>query len=279
MSFDRRITPHRPDLADERLRGLVEAERFAAGTAMRVVAPSAPLRRHPSPDALLDTEALMGEVVTVYDEHEGFAWGQLAADGYVGYLPAAALGPPGTEPTHRVGALRSFLFPGPNLKLPPTGFLSFGARVAVVDRQGAYARIDTGDFLYAPHLEGLDAVAADFVAVAERFLETPYYWGGKTSLGIDCSGLLQTALAAVGIPAPRDSDLQQAELGAPVDRSGLRRGDLVFWKGHVGIMVDGTRFVHANGFHMTTLIEPLAEAEARILASGAGPITALKRIG
>jgi len=246
---------------------------------MRVVAPSAPVRRHPSPDALRDTEALMGEAVTVYDEHEGFAWGQLASDGYVGYLPTAALAPPGPAPTHKIRALRSFLFPGPNLKLPPTGFVSLGTKVSVVDRQGAYARLDTGAFVYAPHLEDLDARAPDFVAVAERFLETPYFWGGKTSLGIDCSGLLQTALAAAGIAAPRDSDMQQAELGRPVDRADLRRGDLVFWKGHVGIMVDAQSFVHANGFHMTTLIEPLAGAEARILGSGAGPITALKRIG
>ncbi|HEX2509095.1 MAG TPA: peptidase P60, partial [Microvirga sp.] len=138
MSFDRRITPFRPDLADERLRGRVEAERFSAGRLRRVTAPSAPVRRHPAPDAPLDTEALMGERVTVYDDHEGWAWGQLEADGYVGYLPSAALDEPGPEATHKVRALRGFVFPGPNLKLPHAGFLSLGARVAVTDIQGDY---------------------------------------------------------------------------------------------------------------------------------------------
>jgi Bacterial dipeptidyl-peptidase Sh3 domain/NlpC/P60 family len=281
MSFDRRITPFRPDLADERLRGRVEAERFSAGRLRRVTAPSAPVRRHPAPDAPLDTEALMGERVTVYDDHEGWAWGQLEADGYVGYLPSAALDEPGLEPTHKLCALRGFVFPGPNLKLPHAGFLSLGARVAVTDIQGDYARLATGGFVYRPILEAVDACEPDFVAVAERFLHTPYLWGGKTSLGLDCSGLVQTALGAAGIASPRDSDQQEKALGEPVeirpDLSGLRRGDLVFWNGHVGIMVDASHLIHANGHHMTTLIEPLVVAEERIRTRIYGPITSVKR--
>ena len=282
MTFDRRITPHRPDLADERLRGQVEAERFATGTARRVIAPSAPLRRHPSPDAPLDTEALMGERVTVYDEHEGWAWAQLETDGYVGYVPTAALGDPGPAPTHRIAPLRTFLFPGPNLKLPPLGFVSLGARVSVVAAEGDYARLDTGAFVYAPHLSPIDAGEPDFVAVAERFLHAPYLWGGKTSLGLDCSGLTQVALQAAGGAAPRDSDMQQAELGHEVeigpDLAGLARGDLVFWRGHVGIMLDETRLIHANGHHMLVAVEPLAIAEERIRLKTFGPITAVKRL-
>jgi hypothetical protein len=281
MSFDRRITPFRPDLADERLRGRVEAERFSAGRLRRVTAPSAPVRRHPAPDAPLDTEALMGERVTVYDDHEGWAWGQLEADGYVGYLPSAALDEPGPEPTHKVRALRGFVFPGPNLKLPHAGFLSLGARVAVTDIQGDYARLATGGFVYRPILEAVDAREPDFVAVAERFLHTPYLWGGKTSLGLDCSGLVQTALGAAGIASPRDSDMQEKALGESVetrpDLSGLRRGDLVFWDGHVGIMVDASHLIHANGHHMATFIEPLAVAEERIRTRIYGPITSVKR--
>jgi hypothetical protein len=282
MSFDRRITPFRTDLAAERLRGQVEAERFATGTVMRVIAPSAPLRRHPSRDAALDTEALMGELVTVYDEHEGWAWGQLHGDGYVGYLPSEALGGPEPEPTHRVDSVRTFVFPGPNLKLPPTDFLSLNARLAVAEMQGDYARLSTGGFVYAPHLTDLSAKAPDFVSVAERFLHTPYLWGGKTSLGLDCSGLTQTALAAAGIEAPRDSDMQEDQLGTPVevrpDLGGLQRGDLVFWKGHVGVMLDATRLLHANGYFMMTLIEPLAVAEERIRLNSYGPITTIKRL-
>lgn len=282
MSYDRRVTPFRPDLADERLRGRVEAERFCAGSTLRVVAPAAPVRRHPSPDAPLDTEALMGEAVTVYDEQEGFAWGQLHGDGYVGYLPAAALAAPGPAPTHRVGVLRTFRYPGPNLKLPPEDFVSLNARVAVVARDGDFAHLDVGGYLYAPHLAALESREPDFVAVAERFLHTPYLWGGRTSLGLDCSGLVQTVLQAAGMNAPRDSDMQEDELGEAValgrNLSGLRRGDFVFWKAHVGIMLDAVRLLHANGHHMTTTIEPLALAEARIRGKTGGSITAVKRL-
>jgi cell wall-associated NlpC family hydrolase len=282
MSFDRRITPFRTDLADERLRGQVEAERFTSGTLMRVVEPSAPLRRNPSPDAALDTEALRGEFVTVYDEHEGWAWGQLHGDGYVGYIPSAALGAPGAEPTHRIGAIRTFLYPSPSMKLPPLGFLSLGATVAVTAIQGEFARLDTGEFVFAQHLAELGTHEPDFVAVAERFLHTPYLWGGKTSLGVDCSGLTQLSLLAAGIPAPRDSDMLERDMGEPVeirpDLSGLKRGDLIFWKGHVGMMVDPAHLLHATAYTMTTYREPLAVAEARIRTNSFGVITSIKRL-
>jgi cell wall-associated NlpC family hydrolase len=282
MSFDRRITPHRPDLADERLRGQVEAERFATGTPMRVLASSAPLRRHPSRDTGIDTEAIAGELVTVYDEHEGWAWGQLNTDGYVGYLPIEALGALGPEPTHRVKALRTFVYPGPSLKLPAMDFLTLNSAVAVDTIEGEYAKLARGGYVHAIHLSDLNHREPDFAAVAERFVGTPYLWGGRTSLGLDCSGLTQTALAAAGIPAPRDSDMQEQGLGSPVaidsGLSGLRRGDLIFWKGHVGIMLDADNLIHANGFTMTTSVEPLRVAEERIRTKSYGPITSVKRL-
>lgn len=283
MSFDRRITPIRTDLADERLRGQIEAERFTAGTLKRVVASFSPLHRHPSREAPVDTQAIFGESVTVYDEHEGWAWVQLNDDGYVGYLPSEALGEPGAEPTHRVRAIRTFIYPGPNLKLPYRDYLTLNARVTVTATEGDYARLATGGWVYAPHLAGLDAFEADYVSVAKRFLHTPYLWGGKTSLGIDCSGLAQTALSAAGIAAARDSDMQERALGTSVDvtpaLSGLRRGDLVFWKGHVGLMMDASNFIHATGHSMTVMIEPLAIAEERIRRTSYGPISAIKRLG
>jgi len=283
MSFDRRITPIRADLADERLRGQIEAERFTAGTLKRVVASFSPLHRHPSREAPVDTQAIFGESVTVYDEHEGWAWAQLNDDGYVGYLPSEALGEPGAEPTHRVRAIRTFVYPGPNLKLPYRDYLTLNAKVAVMETEGDYARLATGGWVYAPHLAGLDAFETDYVSVAERFLHTPYLWGGKTSLGIDCSGLAQTALSAAGIAAPRDSDMQERALGTPIgvkpDLGGLRRGDLVFWKGHVGLMMDESNFIHATGHSMTVMIEPLAIAEERIRRTSYGPISAIKRLG
>jgi len=281
LQFDKRLTPARPDLADERLRGRVAAGRYSAGRMLRVIAPSAPLRREPRPDAPLDTEVLMGDAVTVYADDEGWAWGQIQCDGYVGYLPSEALGE-APEPTHRVTALRTFVYPGPQLKVPPMGFIGLGAAVAVDNIDGNYARLASGGFIFAAHLAPLEAHDPDFVGVAERLLGTPYLWGGKTSLGLDCSGLIQLSLAAAGILAPRDTDLQQAALGERLeigpDLAGLRRGDLIFWKGHMGAMLDGERLIHANAHHMAVAIEPLREAEARIQAKEFGPIVAIKRL-
>ena len=282
MSYDRRITPFRPDLADARLQGQVEAERFETGTVRRVVASSAALRRTPSPEAGYETEVIFGECVTVYDEHEGWAWGQLHTDGYVGYLSAEALGSADTAPTYKIAALRTFVYPGPSLKLPVSGHLTLNSQVAVAGMEGEYARLATGGFVHIAHLAPLDAREPDFVAVAERFVGTPYLWGGRTSLGLDCSGLVQTALAAAGIAAPRDSDMQEESLGTQVemrpDLSGLQRGDLVFWKGHVGVMLDAERLLHANGYAMATAVEPLAVAEERIRTKSYGPITSIRRL-
>ena len=282
MTLDPRLTPARPDLAAEHLRGQVAAPAYQAGTLRRVAAGSAPLRRHPAPDAPLDTEALRGEALRVYDEEEGWAWVQLESDGYVGYVPAASLGDPDPAPTHRVASLRCFVFPGPSLKLPPLDHLSLGAAVTVVGEEGAYARLETAGFIYRPQLAPIGTPEPDFVAVAEKFVRTPYLWGGKTSLGIDCSGLVQTALAAAGIAAPRDSDMQEASLGEALghvpDFGSFRRGDLVFWKGHVGLMLDAERLLHANAHHMEVVVEPLREAESRIREKSFGPITSVRRL-
>jgi hypothetical protein len=245
-----------------------------------VIDPQAPLRREPYPDAPLGTEALMGERVTVYEETEGWCWGQLEADGYVGWLPANALTPPGPEPTHRVAALRTFVFPGPSIKVPPVAALSLGCRLAVARIEGEFA-VAPGGHLPARHLAPLASAEPDFVAVAERFVGVPYLWGGKTSLGLDCSGLVQVALTAAGRACPRDSDMQQA-LGEPVDAaadcSNLRRGDLVFWKDHVAIIRDPATLLHANAFHMAVALEPLAEAISRIEAAGS-EVIGVRRIG
>lgn len=280
--LDRRITPARPDLAADHLRGQVEARSFVASERAWVVAPSAPLRREPRPDAPLDTEALCGEAVDVYERFEGWAWVQLKSDGYVGYLPDDALRADVPAPTHRVSALRTFVYPGPSMKLPPLDFLSLGAAVPVVGQAGDFQVLADGGHVVAGHLAPLSSHEPDFVAVAERFLHVPYLWGGKTSLGLDCSGLTQLALAAAGIASPRDSDMLEASTGAPVafddSLAGLERGDLVFWKGHVGIMTDAQTLLHATAYTMTVMSEPLRGARDRVQAKSFGAITSIRRL-
>jgi cell wall-associated NlpC family hydrolase len=279
--YDPRTTAARPDLAAKYLEGKVAAARFVDGTAREVRDAQTPVRGQPSPDAPLVTEALRGDEVTVYEAtDEGWCWGQLAGDGYVGWLSANALGPAAAAPTHKVAALRTLVFPAPAIKHPPLDGLPLGSRLAVESYDKDFAVLADG-YVPARHLAPLDATEPDFVAVAERFVGVPYLWGGKTSLGIDCSGLVQVALIAAGIGCPRDSDMQEEALGTSVTPApqftNLQRGDLVFWKGHVAIVANSRTIVHANAFHMAAVIEPLAEAVARIRAAGL-EVRSIKRI-
>ena len=280
--LDPRVTPFRADLAAKFLEGKVAARRYVEGRTFEIIAPQAPLRQKPRPDAPLLTEALMGERVTIYDaDAEGWAWGQLQSDNYVGWLPQSALAPPGPAPTHRVSALRTFTFPGPSIKLPPLEALPFGARVAIARSEDHMAVTASGAYVPMVHLRPVGENERDFVAVAERFLGVPYLWGGKTALGLDCSGLVQIALAACGVACPRDTDMQEKALGRFVafgaDHSGLERGDLVFWKGHVAIVRDRATLIHANAFHMAVAVEPIADAIARVRDAGSD-ITGVRRI-
>ncbi len=281
--LDPRVNAIRPDLADARLKGQVETRHFAEGRPGGIVDPVAPLRVGPRPDARLSTEALLGEPVTVFDaDGEGWAWAQLDRDRYVGYVPAGALGPAPAAPTHRVRALRSLIFPAPDIKTPPAGWLTLGTRLTALETQGDFVRIARG-FVHAGHLEPAAYREKDPVAVAERFLGTPYLWGGKTAFGIDCSGLVQVVLEAAGYAAPRDSDMQEQALGEalpgdPNQFPALRRGDFVFWKGHVGMMLDDTFLIHANAHHMAVASEPLFAAIERVHAKTGALPTSFRRV-
>ena len=280
-ALDRRRNAYRADLAAEALRDTVAAPRYAAGAARQVVNAAVPLRGAPEAQARWTTQALFGERVTVYDECDGWAWVQLACDGYVGYLPASALSERIEAPTHWVRAPSTWLYARPDFNSPPSVSLSMNAAVRVVAMDAAFAKLVDGRFVPAPHIADQRWHAPDFVAVAEGFLGAPYVWGGKTRAGVDCSGLLQLAIQASGRPCPRDSDMQLAEIGDTTvvghDLSGLARGDLVFWPGHVGIMLDPDRLLHANAHHMAVAVEPLRVAAERIARTGQA-IAAVKRL-
>ena len=280
MTFDPRVTPARADLAAGHLRGTVQAARYVAGERRRVRLPSTPMRAEPRPDASYVSEALLGEPFVVYDsDEEGWSWGQLETDGYVGWLATGALGDADPAPTHRVIVPRSHFYPVAGFRAPPLSPVGLGAQVHVLRVEERHAATPHG-FIRATHLAPLGQAAGDYVAIAEAMLGAPYVWGGRSGEGCDCSGLVQMALAGAGIAAPRDSDMQQAGLGAalPEGANALRRGDLVFWKGHVGIMRDETRLLHANVWHMAVASEPLAEALERIGAQGGGAPTGFRRL-
>jgi hypothetical protein len=270
---DKRVTPARPDLAAAHLKDVVDAPRYAEGEKLSVRVGRASLRVRPGDDAAQDSELLFGEIFTVYDSARGWAWGQAANDLYVGYVRQDCLTKPFKTQT-RVSALMAPVFSAADLKTPVRDLLPLNAAVPVLAREGDYVNVGAG-FVHQQHLGA--ETQRDFVTIAERFLGVSYVWGGKTAAGLDCSGLIQAALQAVGKAAPRDTDMMEKALGEGIAISDVRRGDLIFWKGHMGVMLDESRLLHANAFHMVVAIEPLLEAVARI-EKIAGPVTSIKRL-
>lgn len=280
-SLDPRLHAHRPDLADEALRDRVTAEKFVAGAPYLVSAGLLALRTGPTAAATQGSELIFGENVRVFETSNGWAWLQNDTDGYVGYAQAAGLAAGPVNATHSVSALRTYLFPEPDLKTPVMDVLTMTARLPVDGGENGFHRLSTGGWVWAGHTAAMGAFESDYGDVALRFLGAPYLWGGRSSIGLDCSGLVQTALAACGVAAPRDSDMQEDSFGDIVpydgDEAALARGDLVFWKGHVGIWLEPAQFVHTNAAHMMTAVEPLADAVRRIRDGGGGEVTVVRR--
>lgn len=266
---DRRLNAYRADLAEERLRGVVEAPNYVSGSAGVICVPVVQMRARPELECGTDTELLLGETVHVLDASGGWAWVKADFDDYVGYIPDYAVSPVVRSLTHIVTAPRTFVYSGPDLKFPTVQALSMGNRIAVIDERDTrgtrYFLLEGGQAVIANHCAELGTpLSGDYVSVATRFLETPYLWGGRSGFGIDCSGLVQLSMMMTGKTAPRDTDMQAQQLGAAISRGELRRGDLVFWKGHVAIMTDERTLLHANGHTMNVSLEGLDEAITRI---------------
>jgi cell wall-associated NlpC family hydrolase len=278
--IDPRLNALRGDVADIRLASLAKGARLVEGEVREVAVPLLSLFSEPRFDARLDTQGLMGERVRVFDAQEGWAWLQLEADGYVGYASQDDLTLRQAVKTHRIAVPSTFMFPAPDIKSQPVVTLTMNASVAVIGGDERFAHLANGGFIVARHLKPLNESEADFVAVAEAYLHVPYLWGGKSVLGLDCSGLVQLSLEAAGRSSPRDADMQETQLGRALptdDLAGLARGDLVFWQDHVGIMTGARMLLHANGHFMQVTHEPLLTAVERIARRNGG-ITAIKRL-
>lgn len=278
MSRDPRVTPLRDGVAARALEGVLPAEVYLDPRPMRCAVPAAAIRRAPDAASEQMDQLLFGEVFDVIEEEAGgFLWGQARRDGYVGFVEAAALSPGVLAPTHRVSAIRTYAFAGPSIKTRASGPYCLNALVTVEAVDGRLAKVSGAGWMAAEHLSPIGVFARDPAGVAERYLGAPYLWGGRESLGLDCSGLVQQAFLACGRACPRDADMQQA-LGREIARAEFGRGDLVFWKGHVAIGLDAGRILHANAHHMAVAIEPLDAAVQRIKAAGSGEPTAFRRV-
>lgn len=273
--FHRRLVPARPDLAAEHLRGRVKAERFVAGRPARVAPALLDLMLDPDPAGERATQLLHGEIFVVYEERaDGLAWGQAQLDGYVGYVARDGLAPQ-RGAGRPLTALWSHRYEHPTVQGRATTALPFLADLPVSGSTGGFARLRGGGHVPLPHFA---PVAGDPAAQALRFAGAPYLWGGRSICGIDCSGLVQLAHLACGVALPRDSDMQAALAGRPLaPEEPLARGDLVFWRGHVALMLDGATLVHATAHRMAVVAEPLVAVEARVLDAGGGPILARRR--
>lgn len=289
--LDLRLHAVRDDLADRRLAQTVERPAYTDPVPYFVAAPTVQCYKTPGATAI-ETEFLFGEPLDVFfgrtpdpngagDPESDWWWVQSAADRYVGYVAAGALRPGRLHATHRISVPRALVFEAPNIRARLACTLPLSARVRVgetIHGKETFHRLSSGGFVLDQHVRSVGTSPGDFVALAETYVGTPYLWGGKTWEGLDCSGLVQLSIEATGGAAPRDSDMQAELIGErlPPDAA-LERGDVVFWRGHVGIMLDDTRLLHANGFHMMTVVEPLAEARDRLGAHGL-PVTAIRRM-
>lgn len=277
-SLDPRTHAFRPEIAGAALRCRVNSANFAGPIVHECNVERATVYVSPELRSEACSELLFGNRFHAVASEPNWLWGWCGHDHYIGYVRSSAFERSVRPPTHHVIARNGLRFDAPSIKSQVRGRLPLGALLGLNEAEGLFLSDDKGGFVHRRHVAPIGDYASDPVDAALRLLGAPYLWGGRTGEGIDCSGLVQIALGLCGIAAPRDCDQQMAALGEEIDLAEAGPGDLVFFPGHVGMMVDATGLLHANAFWMTTLVEPLADVLARLAPLHERPVLAVKRI-
>ena len=276
MIFDSRITPIRRDLASVAYKVIVKRKRYVTAKRATVISSFSPL--YSNKGSKLNTQLLYGEECDVFEINKGWSWIQSRRDNYVGYTPSINLTRKTYKPNSKVISLRTIIYTKPDIKSGAKGYLSFNSLVEVIKTKGKYSFIKNLGWCPSLDLAKIKSKKLNHIDLSKQYLNTPYLWGGRDSMGIDCSGLVQNLHQINNNPFPRDTDMQEIFVTNEVKfEKDLKAGDLIFWKGHVAMMIDSLNIIHANAFHMKTAIEPLSKAKKRILQSN-GKIRKFGRI-
>ncbi len=263
MKFDQRICPIRKGLASADYYGLIKNCKFVKGSIYTVHSTYSPLYFEKK-QKNLTSQLLFGEYFRVFDVNDGVAWGQSLRDNYVGYTSIQNLRKRKIISNYKVQSLRTFIYGGPSIKVDPLNYLSFNSLVNVTKKKRNFSFIPSVGWCISKDLSKINNIKFSLYDISLQYLQTPYLWGGRDSMGLDCSGLIQNLYQMIGINLPRDTDLQAAYFSKYVDESKIKLGDLIFWRGHVAMVLDKKNIIHANAYHMKTQIEPLKSAKKRI---------------